>query len=131
MQKARSGDTADSGTALRRFWCSIPCHLLVLACVASYYVAVSWRRWSDPLIDFGRELYLPWRIAGGAVLFRDVDDIYGPLSQYVNAGLFALFGPGLMHLVVANLLVFAAIVTTLYLLLRRAWGAGAALVAST
>ncbi|MGD1019430.1 MAG: hypothetical protein ABSA12_08935 [Verrucomicrobiia bacterium] len=131
MREVKPGAKADVRTALLRFWSSIPCHLLALACVASYYVATSWRRWNDPLIDFGRELYLPWRIAGGAVLYRDVDDYYGPLSQYVNAGLFALFGPGLMRLVVANLLVFAAIVTTLYLLLRRAWGAGAALVAST
>ena len=48
---------------------------------------MSWRKWPDPLIDFGRELYLPWRLANGAVLYRDVDDFYGPLSQYLNAGL--------------------------------------------
>lgn len=131
MWKVKQSAKTDVRTALFRFLSSIPCHLLALACVASYYVATSWRRWNDPLINFSRELYLAWRIAGGAVLFRDVDDYYGPLSQYVNGGLFALFGPGLMRLVVANLLVFAAIVTTLYLLLRRAWGAGAALVAST
>jgi hypothetical protein len=42
----------------------------------------------------------------GAVLYRDVDDFYGPLSQYFNAGLFALFGPGLMVLVALSLLGF-------------------------
>ena len=93
-----------------------------LAGLAGYFLATSWRKWPDPLVDFGRELYLPWRLANGAVLYRDVDDFYGPLSQYLNAGLFRWFGPGLMVLVTANLLVFAAIVVAIYFLFRRAWG---------
>ena len=32
---------------------------------------ISWGKWPDPLIDFGRELYLPWRTTQGAVLFKD------------------------------------------------------------
>lgn len=95
------------------------------------FLAFSWRRWPDPLIDFGRELYTPWRLANGAVLYRDVDAFYGPLSQYFNAALFALFKPGLMVLVAANLTVFGAIVTALYFLCRQAWGVRAALAAST
>ena len=104
--------------------------IAALAGLAAVFLAVSWRRWPDPLIDFGRELYLPWRLANGAVLYRDVDDFYGPLSQYLNAALFRLFGPGLMVLATANLVVFAGIVALLYRLFRRAWGAGAAWVAA-
>lgn len=100
-----------------------------LAALAVWCVARSWRKWPDPLIDFGRELYLPWRIAHGAVLYRDADDFYGPLSQYVNAGLFHVFGPGLIVLVAANLAIFAAIAALLYALFRRAWGPGAAIAA--
>ena len=100
----------------------------LLAGLAVFFLAASWRKWPDPLVDFGRELYLPWRIADGAVLYRDVDDFYGPLSQYFNAGLFKLFGPGLMVLVAANLAIFAGILATIYRLFRRAWGPGAALV---
>src|SRR5215831_10677178 len=59
-----------------------------LAGLVIYFLAVSWRKWPDPLIDFGRELYLPWRLANGALLYRDADDYFGPLSQYLNAGLF-------------------------------------------
>jgi len=102
----------------------------LIAGLASFFLALSWRKWPDPLIDFGRELYLPWRLANGAVLYRDVDDFYGPLSQYFNAGLFRLFGPGLMVLVTANLAVFVAILVTIYRLFRRAWGPGAAFVAA-
>ncbi|MEO8866089.1 MAG: hypothetical protein ABI420_13770 [Opitutaceae bacterium] len=101
----------------------------MLTGLAVFFLAVSWRKWPDPLIDFGRELYLPWRIANGAVLYRDVDDFYGPLSQYFNAGLFKLFGPGMMVLVMANLAIFAGVVVMLYRLFRRAWGPGVAFVA--
>jgi hypothetical protein len=101
--------------------------LALLAGVTVFFLATSWRKWTDPLIDFGRELYLPWRLANGAVLYRDADDFYGPLSQYLNAGLFRIFGPGLMVLATANLVVFSAILASTYALFRRAWGYGAAL----
>lgn len=101
-----------------------------LALLASYFLAISWRRWPDPLIDFGRELYLPWRLSQGAVLYRDAEDFYGPLSQYFNAGLFRLFGPGLMVLVAANLAIFTAILASIYRLFRVAWGPGAAFVSA-
>jgi hypothetical protein len=104
--------------------------LVLVAGLAGFFLTTSWRRWPDPLIDFGRELYVPWRLAHGAVLYRDVDDFYGPLSQYFNAGLFALFGPGLMVLVAANLAILAAILTCIYRLFRRAWGVGAACASS-
>ena len=101
-----------------------------LAGVTLFFLATSWRKWPDPLVDFGRELYVPWRLSHGALLYRDVADIYGPLSQYANAGLFRLFGPGIMVLVTANLAVFAAILISLHVIFRRAWGAAAALAAA-
>jgi hypothetical protein len=104
--------------------------LLVLLAVAGLLLAVSWRRWPDPLIDFGRQLYLPWLISNGGVLYRDAEDFYGPLSQYFNAGLFRLFGPGLMVLAWANLAILAAIAALMHLQFRRAWGAAAAFAAS-
>lgn len=102
----------------------------VLAGLAVFFLALSWRKWPDALIDFGRELYLPWRLAEGAVLYRDVDDFYGPLSQYLNAGLFKVLGPGLMVLVTANLVIFAVILTVIYRLFRAAWGPLAAFASS-
>jgi hypothetical protein len=98
-----------------------------LAGLAAYLVAQSWRKWPEPLIDFGRELYLPWRLSHGALLYRDADDFYGPLSQYLNAGIFRVFGPGLMILAAANLVIFAGILASIYVLFRRAWGWSAAL----
>ncbi|MBI5362381.1 MAG: hypothetical protein HZA53_04320 [Planctomycetes bacterium] len=101
-----------------------------LVLLAAYFLGVSWRKWPDPLTDFGRELYMAWRLSEGGVLYRDVDEYYGPLSQYLNVALFECFGPGLMVLVTANLVVFAAIAGVLYALLRHAFGVGAALAGS-
>lgn len=102
---------------------------LGLAMLAVYFLSISWRKWPDPLVDFGRELYTPWQLSQGSVLYRDVEDVYGPLSQYINATLFALFGPGLMVLVSANLAVFGATLLSLYLLFRKIWGVAAAFLA--
>jgi hypothetical protein len=96
--------------------------IAVLLALCVRFLWESWRRWPDPIVDFGVQLYTAWRLSNGAVLFRDVEQFYGPLSHYLNAGLFRVFGPGLMTLVVANLVVFALIVTLLYALLRSAWG---------
>src|SRR5262245_9777594 len=54
---------------------------------------LTWRKWPDLLVDFGEQLYLPWRISAGDVLYRDVMYLTGgPVSQYYHAALFKLFG---------------------------------------
>ena len=94
----------------------------VLCGLVVFFLATSWRKWPDPLVDFGNGLYIAWRLAHGAILYRDVDVDYGPLSQSINGILFTLFGPGIMVVVAANLVVFCAILSLLYILFRRAWG---------
>jgi hypothetical protein len=78
----------------------------------------SWRKWPDPLIDFGRELYVPWQITQGAVLHRDIASLFGPLSPYVNALWFRVFGVSLTTLIFCNLAIFAAMLAGLYHLVR-------------
>ena len=92
-------------------------------------LSISWRKWSDPHIDYGRELYIPWLMSEGGKLFKDVDDLYGPLSRFVDAGLFKIFGPGIMVLALANLFFYAVILYMLYRLFKGGWGILAALVA--
>jgi hypothetical protein len=104
--------------------------IAVLVALVGVFLATSWRKWPDSLIDFGRELYLPWQLSQGAVLFRDAEDFYGPFSQYFNAGLFKVFGTSMMVLVTANIAVFSIILAAIYLLFRRAWGPFPAWVAS-
>ena len=105
--------------------------MAVLGLVASAVIAfsASWRRWPDPVIDAGHQLYTAWRLSEGALLYRDVGCLYGPLSSYLNALLFRLFGPGMMVLVWANLAIYAGIGILCYHLFRAVYGALAAVVA--
>ena len=98
--------------------------------LAVWLLAVSWLRWVDPVIDFGREVYLPWRILQGEHLGRDFVHPYGPLSVYLNAGLMGIFGVSVRTLVIANLAVFGGVVFCLYRVLRRSFGFLPAAVAS-
>ena len=78
----------------------------------------SWRKWPDPLIDFGRELYTPWQLTRGRVLVRDIATLFGPLSPYLNALWFRLFGVSMMTLAIANMAIFALVVGGIHMLLR-------------
>ena len=92
--------------------------LLGLGVVAVAFVlaaALSWRKWPDVLVDFGTQLYIPWRISSGAVLYRDLFYFAGgPFSQYFNALLFKIFGVSFSTLIAANLLLTAAMIFVIY-----------------
>ena len=89
-----------------------------LAVVAIAFVAMaalSWRKWPNVLIDFGLQLYLPWQIDRGAVLYRDLHYLSGgPLSQYFNALLFKIFGVSFRTLIFANLAITAGLLVLIY-----------------
>jgi len=102
------------------------------AAIASAFVALlawTWGTWPDAIVDFGRELYVPWRMSEGALLHRELAWFNGPLSPHFNALLFELFGVGLSTLVWANAALFAVSLALLHFVLRRATSGGAATVA--
>ena len=70
---------------------------------------ISWLRWPDTIIDFGEQVYIAWRLSEGDVLYRDIAYFYGPLSSYLHALLFKLFGASLLVLVGFNLLLVAGL----------------------
>jgi len=94
----------------------------ILALLAAYLLAITWRKWPDPLIDVGAQLYVPWRVSEGAVLYRDIETFYGPFSIYVNSVLFRILGASLNTFIAANLVVYGAIVFLIHRLLRLGWG---------
>ena len=99
----------------------------IVAAAAIAMLARTWGTWPDPLVDYGTQLYTAWQVSLGRVLYRDVAFYSGPLSTYVNAGLFRAFGVGLHTLEAANLIVLAAVMTLAYRLARRASGSTAAI----
>ena len=104
-----------------------PAFWLIIVLGTAAIVAKSWMRWMDPLVDFGWQMYLPWRLSLGEHLGRDYVHAYGALSPYLNATWFRWFGVSVQTLVVANLVIYAIIVVLLHRLLQAAFGfAGAA-----
>jgi hypothetical protein len=92
----------------------------VCAVVGLAMLAWTWRRWPDVLVDFGGELYVPWRLREGDVLYRDVAYFTGPLSPYVNALWFRIFGTSFLALALANVGILALIATLLLNVLEKA-----------
>src|SRR5690349_21280241 len=95
-----------------------PFLLIAFAFIAM--LAWTWGRWPDPIVDFGRELYVPWQLAQGKVLYRDVAYFNGPLSPYFNALLFRVLGVSLRTLVVVNIAIAACAVGMIWTLFRIA-----------
>ena len=73
--------------------------------------------WVHPLVDYGRELYVPWRITEGEVLYRDIAYFNGPLSPYLNALWFQLFGVSMHVLTIVNVVIAGGVCALLYRLL--------------
>jgi hypothetical protein len=68
---------------------------LALAATAIALVQ-SWGRWLDPLIDTGRDLYIPEQVRAGALVYSDLLYFYPPLTPYLLAGVTALTGSSLV-----------------------------------
>ncbi|MEC8494386.1 MAG: hypothetical protein VXZ39_05665, partial [Planctomycetota bacterium] len=78
-----------------------------VALVGALAVAIGWDRGADPLIDFGRELYVPWRLTEGDVLHRDIAWFNGPLGPWALEGWMRLFGVSLDAVQAMNAVVIA------------------------
>ena len=105
--------------------------LLGLYAMVAGLLMLTWRRWPDVVIDFGRELYVPWRLSEGYVLYSDIAYFNGPLSPYFNGLMFHWFGASLTTLIVTNVVLLLILVTLIYLLLTRAFDVGTAFLTTT
>lgn len=92
--------------------------LLLILAAAIIMLAWTWLRWAEPIVNCGRELYIPWQLATGRVLYRDIPHFNGPFSQYFNAMIFFAFGPSVRALVIVNLAWLAALVAMTWHLWR-------------
>ncbi|MEO1696451.1 MAG: glycosyltransferase family 39 protein [Planctomycetota bacterium] len=114
--------TRPSGLAAR-----IAAHLSALV-VLGLAVALGWDRGPDALIDFGRELYVPWRLVEGDALHREIGWFNGPLGPWAIEGWMRVFGVSLDALQALNAVVIGLTALVLARLVERASGGYAAWV---
>ena len=98
----------------------------MLSALFAALLAITWRRWPDPLVDFGRDLYIPWMMNQGATLYRDIEHAYGPLTQTLNAVLFRLFPPSVITMALADAFLAALLAILIYRIALVPAGRGAA-----
>jgi hypothetical protein len=92
---------------------------------------ISWNRWIEPYIDTGRELMVPWRLAHGERLYRDVQFHHGPFGPYLAAISDGLAGRSLPARTALYALVALAHVAALARLSRRMLSPGRAALATS
>jgi hypothetical protein len=100
----------------------------LLLCIGSagYLGWTTFNQWIEPYIDFGAQVYCAWLVSLGKWPYLDFAYYNGPFSVWFNGGLFAVTGPSLAALQIANALWLVALLASLWVGLRRAWSNPAA-----
>lgn len=126
-EKMEDRTQANPQSAIRNLqW--MPQFAILLVFVAM--LAVSWRRWTSPIADSGREMDLPARLLQGEWLYRDVHHIYPPFAPYFNALLYRIFGVHLDVLHAAGIVCSAVIAALCYRIARRLFEPAEAAIAT-
>lgn len=126
---AQSPITTDAGSGLRA---PSPerIGIAIVGAVALLAFAQSYLRWLHPLIDTGRDLYIPEQLAHGAKLYRDIRYQYPPLAPYLLALITALIGHSLASYMAIGIAQSFAAASALYVAARKAAGALGAFAAT-
>lgn len=92
---------------------------LAMLGVGVWALARSWALGPDIQVDFGRELYLPWRLSEGERLYDEIAHFNGPLSVYWHALWFSIAGVGLSTLKALNLATTVLMASLIYKIFTR------------
>jgi 4-amino-4-deoxy-L-arabinose transferase-like glycosyltransferase len=98
----------------KRTLCQKIASFSIMAFLGLGMVSLSWQKWPDILVDFGRELYVPWQLNNGSVLFLNIDYFNGPFSPYLNSLIFKIFGTQLMAIAGFNLVLVGLLIYFIY-----------------
>src|SRR5512135_122649 len=93
--------------------------LALLALLVTVVLAASWDRWLDPILDSGRDLYIPEKLVSGKLLYRDFQYYYPPVAPYVLAAGTLVAGTDLPGYTLMGCAIGLAALLALYFLLRE------------
>jgi hypothetical protein len=100
-----------------------------LALLAIIVLAASWARWLDPILDSGRDLYIPEKLVVGKVLYRDFQYYYPPVAPYLLALGTLIVGSDLAGYTFIGIAIGITAMLALYFLVRGLAGTIVATVA--
>lgn len=92
--------------------------LAVLFCLFTFLLITQWGKWGHPFVDSSREIYIPTLVLQGKVLYKDILNLYGPLSYQLNALLFWIFGVNVNVLYLSGAISTVAIILSAYFISR-------------
>ncbi len=123
-QSVESSRPAHSGAFARALPRTLPKFLFLfaasLATIALWIVSRG--KWGYAIVDSGREWIVPEALARGELLYRDVVYWFGPLTPYLHALLFRIFGATFQTLVLGGILASVGVLAALYAALRKVTG---------
>lgn len=67
-------------------------YILSLILIFSIFMHFFGNNVAGVIIDLGREAYFPEEVLKGKILYKDIFNIFGPLSYQINAFLYSIFG---------------------------------------
>src|SRR5438067_8116260 len=99
-----------------------PTLLAFLILIAAVAFIQSFQCWLDPIIDTGRDLYIPEQLAHGAKLYTNIRYQYPPLAPYLLALITTIIGHSLASYTTIGLLQSIVIAGALWVVGRRVAG---------
>lgn len=96
------------------FWIAIVIAVIALVSIRAYGRAL------DPIIDTGRDLYIPEQLRSGVKLYRDVLYYYPPLAPYLLAAITAITGSSLGAYTMIGIAIAIATAAAIYAIGRIA-----------
>ena len=102
---------------MKNFYSNLKC-ILPLFFLSVLVFGLTYAHQGNIVIDCGREVFYPKRILEGAVLYKDLFNIYGPFAYLYNAFLFKIFGINLNVLYISGILTATGIISFVFLISR-------------
>lgn len=93
-------------------------NFFVLTALFMLFTFIFWGKVGDLIIDNGREAYFPVEVLKGKVLYKDIFNIFGPLSYQINALFYGIWGVNLSVIYTAGIINAFIIMFTMYLISR-------------
>lgn len=82
-------------------------------------VVLFWLKQGSLVVDTGREFYIPYQMLKGQVLYKDIFNIYGPLSYQINTFAYMLLGQKITSLLIFGIINSFIILSSIYFISRE------------